>query len=131
MKAIFSKVHDTETGALAYNNEAELDGIVRIAYFSAREFYDIQREDKSGKGFVDFIFYPKDPLQDALIIEVKVNDTAFNAMKQIKEKKYIARFEGKLGEKPFYKGRVLGVAHAYDKEAKTHECLIEVLRERI
>lgn len=52
-------------------------------------------------------------------------------MKQIKERKYVLKFEGKLGETPKYSGRVLGVGIAYDKDSKKHFCKIEVLREAL
>ncbi|MCC8080527.1 MAG: hypothetical protein LIO80_00680 [Lachnospiraceae bacterium] len=42
------------------------------------------------------------------------------------------RFEGKIGQKPEYTGRVLAVGIAYDKndETKRHECKVVVLREK-
>lgn len=56
MEKILSYVHDTETPILSYNHETELSAIVNLAYLSARDQYHIEREDKAGKGFVDFIF---------------------------------------------------------------------------
>ena len=56
MEKILSYVHDTETPILSYNHETELSAIVNLAYLSARDQYRIEREDKAGKGFVDFIF---------------------------------------------------------------------------
>lgn len=131
IEALFEKAHETETGALAYNNEAELDALVRLVYLSARDFYRMEREDKAGKGFVDFIFYPKNPKEDAIIIEVKVDDSAENALKQIKKKNYKAALEGKLGETMYYTGRILAVAIVYDRKEKKHTCLIETLREKL
>lgn len=58
-----------------------------------------------------------------------MNHTPEEALRQIKEKKYVLNFEGKLGEKPQYTGRILGVGISYDKESKVHQCKIEVLRE--
>lgn len=58
-----------------------------------------------------------------------MNHTSEEALRQIKEKKYALNFEGKLGEKPRYTGRILGVGISYDKESKVHQCKIEVLRE--
>jgi hypothetical protein len=92
----------------------------------------MEREDKAGTGYVDFIFYPEtDQHADCIILELKVNDTAEEALQQIKDKKYALKFDGRLGEKPRYTGRILGVGIAYDKNTKVHECKIEVLRERI
>lgn len=44
-------------------------------YLSARDRYRIEREDKAGKGFVDFIFYPELKGDPGLILELKVDDT--------------------------------------------------------
>lgn len=63
-------------------------------------------------------------------MELKVNDTPENALQQIKDRSYVLRFEGKLGESPKYLGRVIGVGIAYDKETKRHSCITKVLRSR-
>ncbi len=91
----------------------------------------MQWEDKGGIGYVDFIFYPYNLLDDGIILELKVDDTPENALKQIKDRKYALRFEGKLGEVPHYRGRIIGVGIAYSKKTKKHSCKIEVLRDRI
>ena len=82
---------------------------------------------------MDFIFYPFLKNDDAIILELKVNHTAEEAIQQIKDRKYALRFEGKFGEKPEYTGRILAVGIAYhkDDEEKRHECRVEVLRERL
>lgn len=60
----------------------------------------IEREDKAGIGYVDFIFYPEtDKMADGIILELKVDHTADEALQQIKNKKYALKFEGKLGER--------------------------------
>jgi hypothetical protein len=64
-------------------------------------------------------------------LELKVNHTAEEALSQIKARRYILKFEGYLGEKEKYRGRILGVGIAYDKTTKKHECKIEVLREAL
>jgi hypothetical protein len=38
------------------------------------------------------------------------------------------KFEGKLGGKRLYTGKILGVGIAYDRKNKKHTCKIEVLR---
>lgn len=130
MAEILEYVHDTETPLLAYNNEAELSAIVNLAYLSARDLYDIRREDKSGRGYVDFIFYPKwNRDADCIILELKVDHTPGEALAQIKDKKYALRFMGKIGEEPAYTGRILGIGISYDKEKKYHRCKQEVLRQ--
>ncbi len=45
-----------------------------------------------------------------------------------KEKGYLLRFEGKLGELPQYTGRVLAVGIGYQRDTKEHSCEVEILR---
>ncbi|MDO5550176.1 MAG: AAA family ATPase, partial [Lachnospiraceae bacterium] len=133
MTEILQFVHNTESPLTVYNNEAELASILKLVYLQARDFYRIQREDKAGIRYVDFVFYPYDKCDDAIIIELKVNHTAEEAIQQIKDRQYALCFEGKLGEKPEYTGRILAVGIAYmkDDEKKRHQCKVEVLRERL
>ena len=44
----------TVTGLRLYNPQS----VVNLCYLSARNKYWVEREDKAGKGFADFIFYP-------------------------------------------------------------------------
>ncbi|MDO4297636.1 MAG: AAA family ATPase [Lachnospiraceae bacterium] len=133
MKEILQFVHNTESPLTVYNSEAELASIVKLAYLQARDFYRIEREDKAGLGYVDFIFYPFVKNDDAMIIELKVNHTVDEAIQQIKDRQYALRFEGKFGVEPEYTGRILAVGIAYNKSDKNkrHECKVEVLRERL
>lgn len=133
MTDILQFVHNTESPLTVYSNEAELASILKLVYLQARDYYRIEREDKAGVGYVDFIFYPFVKNDDAIIIELKVNHTVDEAIQQIKDRQYILRFEGKLGEKTEYTGRILAVGIAYNKddENKRHECKVEVLRERM
>ena len=133
MTEILSFVHNTESPLLVYNSEAELASIIKLAYLQARDLYRIEREDKAGTGYVDFIFYPIQKNDDAIIIELKVNHTAEEAVKQIRNRQYALKFEGKIGEKPEYTGRILAVGISYSKDdpEKRHECRVEVLREKL
>lgn len=133
MTEIMEYAHNTHSPLLVYNNEAELASILRWVYIKALDTYRIEREDKAGKGYADLIFYPYDKSDDAIIIELKVNHTADEAIQQIKDREYALRFEGKFGERPEYTGRILAVGIAYYKDDadKRHDCKVEVLRERI
>ena len=76
MCQILEKVHNTEIPLLSYNNETELTAVVNLVYLAARDRYRVEREDKAGIGYVDFIFYPEtDKSADAIILELKVNHT--------------------------------------------------------
>lgn len=132
MLEILEYAHNTEVPLLSYNHEADLTAVVNLVYLSARDSYYVEREDKAGIGYVDFIFYPKTNYRDdAIILELKVDHTAEEAVQQIKDKKYMMKLEGKLGEGPQYIGRILAVGIAYDKNTKKHSCKIEVLRKAI
>ena len=85
----------------------------------------MEREDKAGKGYVDFIFYPIRESDDAIILELKVDHTPDETIAQIKEKDYALRFRGKTAEKNKYTGRILAVGISYNKETKEHDCKVE------
>ena len=127
MTQILQYAHNTEVPILSYNNETELSAIVNLVYLSARDRYQMEREDKAGKGYVDFIFYPVRRGDDGIILELKVNDTPENAIQQIKDRNYKLRFLGKLGEKSRCTGRILAVGIGYDCKTKEHRCKVEVL----
>ena len=132
VETVLEYAHNTESPLLRYNNESDLTAVVTLTFLHARNQYDMKREDKSGIGYVDFIFYPKyDLTLDGIILELKVDDTPENALQQIKDRQYILNFQGKLGETPRCLGRVLGVGIAYSKKTKKHSCKIEVLREAV
>ncbi|WP_330364720.1 AAA family ATPase [Butyrivibrio sp. NC3005] len=95
---VLEEIHDSETPILQYNNESDLSAVVNLAYLSARDRFDVHREDKSGKGFVDFIFYPKYDERVGIVLELKLDSTANEAIDQIKRKKYIQRFKGLVAE---------------------------------
>lgn len=129
MLEILEFAHNTELPLLNYNNESDLTALVNLIYLAARDSYRIEREDKAGIGYVDFIFYPEiDKNADGIILELKVDHTVDEALRQIKDKKYALKFDGKIGETPKYTGQILGVGIAYDKAEKKHSCKIEILR---
>ena len=133
MTEILQFVHNTESPLQVYSTEAELASIITGAYLQEIDYFRMEGVDKAGGGYVDYIFYPFRREDDAIILELKVNHTADDAIRQIKERQYALRFEGKIGEKPEYTGRILAVGIAYDKDDRTkrHECKVEVLREKL
>lgn len=62
-------IHNSEIPVLKYNDENSLSCVVTLAYLSARNKYKIEREEKSGKGFADFIFYPRRRNLPGIIVE--------------------------------------------------------------
>ena len=127
MSKIIQYAHNTEVPILSYNNETELSAIINLVYLSARDQYRVEREDKAGKGYVDFIFYPVRYDQDCIILELKMNHTPEEAIAQIKEKEYALRFKGKTAAQDKYTGRILAVGISYNKETKEHSCKVEEL----
>ena len=118
MTEILEFVHNTESPIFEYNNETELSAVVNLVYLSARDKYRVEREDKEGKGFVDFVFYPERRHVDAIILELKIDSTPEDAIQQIKDKNYALCFKGKLGEEPPYTGKILAVGISYNKKSK-------------
>ncbi len=127
MEEVLQFAHDTEAPLLDYNNETELTAIVNLVYLSARDTYKVEREDKAGQGYVDFIFYPDKLGNDGIILELKVDDMPEAAIKQIKDRNYALKFVGKMAEKERYTGSVLLVGIGYDKKNKDHHCKVERL----
>lgn len=127
MAEILEFAHNTESPIFSYNSEIELSAVVNLVYLAARDKYRMEREDRAGKGYVDFIFYPERKTSDALILELKVDSTPDDAIAQIKDKNYALRFKGKLGGKKTYTGRILAVGISYSKKTKKHSCKVEAL----
>ncbi|MCD8074452.1 MAG: ATP-binding protein [Lachnospiraceae bacterium] len=128
MEEILAFAHNTETPLLDYNDETELTAVVNLVYLAARDSYYVERENKAGKGFVDFIFYPERAGEDGIILELKVDDTPETAIAQIKDRKYMLKFQGKMAERKRHTGRVLLVGIGYEKKEKEHHCKIEVVQ---
>ena len=111
--------HDTYTSILKYNDENSLSCVLTMAYFTAPAYYTIIREMPAGKGFADFVFLPRANAgnRPAMIVELKYNQSADTAIRQIKEKRYQGALVG-------YEGKILLVGISYDSE-KHHTCSIE------
>lgn len=116
------KIHNEYVSVIQYNNENSLSSVLAIAYLSAMQYYFKPiRELPTGRGFADFVFLPKPEYKmdyPAIVVELKWNQNADTAMKQIIDKKYHATIEG-------YTGDILLVAINYDKDNKEHQCLIQ------
>ena len=111
--------HVENTSILSYNDENSLSCVLSIAYIYAKNDYIIHRELASGKGFAYLVFLPrKFSNKPAMIVELKYDKDADPAISQIKRKEY----SGKVLE---YTDNLLLVGINYDKETKTHSCVIE------
>ena len=112
-----------ETSHLQYHDENALSYTISLAMYAARNYYTIQREMPTGKGYADMVFLPRKKFPDkpALLIELKWNKSAKGAIAQIKQKQYA----GGLLE---YKDKILLVGINYDKKTRKHTCIIERLQ---
>ena len=120
---IIEQAHDTYTSVLKYNDENSLSCVLTMAYFTAPAYYDIIREHPAGKGYADFIFKPRANAgwRPAMVVELKYNQSADTAIKQIKEKRYQGALSG-------YGDKILLVGINYDadgEDKKHHTCVIE------
>ena len=123
---IIEQAHDTYTSVLKYNDENSLSCVLTMAYFTAPGYYNIVREMPAGKGFADFAFIPRANagFRPAMIVELKYNQSAETAIKQIKEKKYHGALSG-------YSDKILLVGINYNEDGsdkKHHTCVIEEWR---
>lgn len=109
-----------ETSHLQYNDENALSYTISLAMYAARNYYTIQREMPTGKGYADMVFLPRKKFPDkpALLMELKWNKSAKGAIAQIKQKQYA----GSLME---YRDKMLLVGINYDKKTRKHSCVIE------
>lgn len=124
--AQIEKIHAEETAALFYNDEQALRSVVKLAYFSYKDYYLKFEELPAGNGYADIVYLPKkDSPLPALVIEMKWNKSAVGAIEQIKDKHYPDAIKD-------YGGEVLLVGINYDKDApageRKHTCKIEKLQ---
>ena len=120
------KVHDSNSSILNYNNEQSLRFIILIAYYYAKEQYEIVQEMPSGKGFADIVFIPKHNVDTEkyppMVVELKWDYSVETAIKQIKDRNYPDKL------KSFEKILLVGISYEKDIEKnKKHKCIIEVL----
>ncbi|MBR4163903.1 MAG: AAA family ATPase [Solobacterium sp.] len=125
---IIEGIHLTESPVLQFNNEAELTNVMTLATLSMRNAYYVTREDKAGKGYADFLFYPINPLDNCYIVELKSNDTAENALQQVLSRQYELAFKPKIGESQRFQGKINAYGVAW-QENKDHSCKMKIIRD--
>ena len=108
---------------MKYNDENSLTCTILMAYYSARAYYmNPILEMPSGKGFSDVVYLPRQNVgRPALVVELKWNRSVSGAIQQIRDRQYASWIEG-------YTGDILLIGVNYDRESKTHECIIEEYR---
>lgn len=118
---ILEDVHEENTTPRFYNNEQALRSVVVMAYLSCVDHYIRLEELASGKGYLDLLFLPaKTSTKPALLIELKWDKSAEEAIMQIADKEYV-----KLTQRFHYNGELLLVGINYSTKTKKHTCRIE------
>ena len=124
---LLEKAHN-RAGNKSYNDETALSYAIQYAYYAAQKYYTTILELDSGKGYADIAYLPapKYPEIPALLIELKYNKTAEEAISQIRRQSYLDRLE-------HYTGNILMIGINYKKgipndwpEFKHHSCVIEM-----
>jgi RecB family endonuclease NucS len=119
-------VHMANTSILNYNDENALACVITLAYYNAMNEYTIHREQPAGKGYADMVFLPrKYSNYPAMVVELKMNQSAESALAQIKERRYVEALRSYTDNNASAKILLVGVN--YDKETKEHTCVIEEL----
>lgn len=113
-------VHDGMQEFKEYNNENTLKCVIHLAFYAALEEYELNFEEKTGKGYADCIMYPKRLGNPGIILELKYNGTLEEAIDQIKNRDYSSALRNKVN-------RVYLVGINYKKDKKKHECRIEIM----
>ena len=119
------RVREMNYAPMFYNNEQALRYVIKFAYIVCIDYYLKVEELPTGHGIADVVFLPKrDTSLPAMIVELKWNQTAEGAIKQIKEKNYPSLISE-------YTGDILLVGINYDEDTKMHSCKIEKYAGRV
>lgn len=114
-----AEVHEQNTSILQYNDENSLACVLSLAFYTARNHYEMIRELPTGKGFADIVLLPYRHVEaPAVVLELKWNQDADTAIRQVKRQGYTKVLQ-------HYVGDVLLVGINYDKRTKVHSCRIE------
>ncbi len=100
--------------------------LVNLVYLSARGRYRIEREDRAGKGYADFIFYPTRVGDTVIILELKMDASPESAIHQIEEKRYTLRLTNDTGT-DINIGKIHVVGITYDRRTKMHHYAVKEL----
>ena len=104
------------------NKEDVLGIIVTISYYYLRDFYYVRKKDACATGRADITYTPKDGFHTPIVVELKADDSADNAIKQIKERDYSSVFKG-------YKGKIILLGISYDSKTLKHDSKIEYIEQ--
>ena len=121
---MIGKIHNSpDISLLGYNSEEALVYCVISALIrKTHGLYQIRREEQGGKGRADLIYEPNAdmPKLPILVIELKYNRSAREAIDQIKREQYYSRYLDDA-----YSNEILLLGISCDSNTREHECLIE------
>ena len=116
---LMEDIHDRIVAPNFYNNEQALRSVIKIAYLSSVDDFISIQELPSGEGYADVVFLPRRGVgKPALVVELKWDQAADGAIKQIRDRRYPEGIKG-------YGGEILLVGVSYNVKDKRHECRIE------
>ena len=119
--ARIQKIHAEETAILYYNDEQALRSVIKLAYFSYKDYYLKFEELPAGDGYADLVYFPKKTTAlPALVIELKWKKSAQGAIAQIKEKRYPDALQG-YGKDVL----LVGISYNVENDKRKHTCVIE------
>ncbi len=115
---VFDKNHAELSTTFSKNKEDVLSTIALISYYEAKEVYDIFSEPNCPTGRADLLFTPLAPGYIPIIIELKVDHSPDEAIRQIKDRNYVSTLNR-------YHGKVMLLGIAYDSKTLKHHSKIE------
>ena len=120
---IVEQTHQENTSIIKYNDENALACVVTLAFYTARNQYEIIRELPTGKGYADIAFLPRpNESVPAIVVELKKEQDASIALEQIRNRQYAEKLLD-------YSGEIILVGINYttdpDTDYKKHTCKIE------
>jgi hypothetical protein len=117
----FDKYRFEASSIIKYKDENSMACAITLAYYAAKRYYKIFREQPAGKGFADMIFLPlPKSTRPAIVIELKAKKSAQGAIDQIKNKNYPAALQG-------FSKKILLVGIGWSKRKSHHDVKIEVV----
>ena len=118
---IFDLNHKSLAGPFNKNKEDILGINTLISYYSIRRYYDVHKEVTNTLGRADIMYIPHDNTHIPLIVELKVDSSKEECIKQIKTREYF----NALGS---YKGDVLLLGISYNTKTLKHDSIVEIIK---
>ena len=117
----FDKYRFESSSIIKYKDENSMSCAITLAYYAAKRFYKIFREQPAGKGFADMVFVPlPKSTRPAIVVELKHNKSAVGAIQQIKDKNYPEALKG-------FSKKIILVGINWSKRKSKHDVKIEVV----